>query len=111
MNQLCAEFPEAETAAAVGNFTIVVENEGEVATWEFQIEEPDAEFVTDIKRPRRTRASGRTSLIAFTKTCPNKNQTQSSSTRRNNRDGKNPKKQQSLEDVDVKAKTVSLFET
>ena len=57
-----------------------VEKADEVVFWEFRIEPAEVEYVTDIKKPRRTFADATISLVAKTKMCSNRNNESSDDT-------------------------------
>ena len=54
-----------------GSYKLVVEKGKEVHFWDFKIQPSGDEYVTDIRRPRRTFADGKTSLASVTKICSN----------------------------------------
>ena len=58
-----------------GSYKLVVEKGKEVIFWDFKIQPEDEQYATDIRRPIRTFADGKTSLASVTKICSNQTQT------------------------------------
>ena len=57
-----------------GSYKLVVEKGKEVIFWDFKIQPEDEQYATDIRRPIRTFADGKTSLASVTKICLNQTQ-------------------------------------
>jgi len=70
-NRICPslEFDEP------GSYKLLVEKGKEVIFWDFKIQPKDEQYATDIRRPIRTFADGKTSLASVTKICSNQTQT------------------------------------
>ena len=58
-----------------GSYKLLVEKGKEVIFWDFKIQPKDEQYATDIRRPIRTFADGKTSLASVTKICSNQTQT------------------------------------